>query len=235
MFTRFVAAGALAAAVALASSAHAAVSRFEFSGSGVSGSGWFTIVPDVSPPDPNPLCGTPGQNACRHDPPSAWKITGVTGTFSDPAAGIHNAAITGLIPISPADERDPKFDPAVPTSLSFIDISPGNSLSYDNLFFPSGSPIDCAFPYTGTYVDPFGAAFTVAGGYIVGLWGDGDYLGTGTTTYGVALVQGENELFYQFSGINGGVPEPATWGLMLLGVGLLGARLRGRRCPALAG
>ncbi|HEX4740803.1 MAG TPA: PEP-CTERM sorting domain-containing protein [Caulobacteraceae bacterium] len=235
MFTRFVAAGALAAAAVLASSAQAAVSHFEFSGGGVSGSGFFTIAPNVSPPDPNPLCGMPGQNACRADPPSAWKITGVTGTFSDPAAGITNAAITGLIPISPANERDPTFDPAVPTSLSFLDFSPSNYLSYDNLFFPAGSPIDCAFPFTGTYVDPFGAVFTVAGGYIVDLWGDGDYLGKGTTTYGVALVQGENELFYAFSGINGGVPEPATWGLMLLGVGLLGARLRGARRPALAG
>ncbi|HEY2051818.1 MAG TPA: PEP-CTERM sorting domain-containing protein [Caulobacteraceae bacterium] len=235
MFTRFVAAGALAAAAVLASSAQAAVSHFEFSGGGVSGSGWFTIVPDVSPPDPNPLCGETGQNPCRADPSSAWKITGVTGTFSDPVKGITNAAITGLIPISPANERDPTFDPAVPTSLSFIDISPGNYLSYDNLFFPSGAPIVCAFPFTGTFVDPFGAAFTVAGGNIVTLWGDGDYLGPGTTTYGAAVVQGSNELFYQFSGINGGVPEPATWGLMLLGVSVLGARLRAGRRPALVG
>lgn len=235
MFTRFVAAGALAAAAVLASSAQAAVSHFEFSGGGVSGSGFFTIAPDVSPPDPNPLCGTPGQNACRADPPSAWKITGVTGTFSDPAKNITNAPITGLIPISPANERGSPFDPRVPTSLSFIDFSPGNDLSYDNLFFPAGSPIDCAFPFTGTFVDPFGAAFTVAGGYIVDVWGDGNMNGPGTTTYGVGVVQGSNELFYAFSGINGGVPEPATWGLMLLGVGLLGARLRGARRPALAG
>jgi hypothetical protein len=235
MFIRFVAAGAFAAAAVLASSAQAAVSHFEFSGLGVSGSGTFTIAPDVSPPDPNPLCGTSGQNPCRADPASAWKITSVTGTFSDPANGIFNAAITGLVPISPADERDTTFDPAVPTSLSFFDYAPGEYLSYNNLFFPSGSPIDCDFPYTGTMVDVFGALFTVSGGYTVGLWGDGDMDGPGTTTYGVAVVQGANELVYDFSGISGGVPEPATWGLMLLGVGLVGARLRGRRQLALAG
>lgn len=234
MISRLAAVGVFAAASVLVSPAQAAMSRFEFSGLGVSGSGWFTIAPDVSPPDPNPLCGTSGQNPCRADPPSAWKITGVTGTFSDPGNGIVNAPITGLIPISPANERDPTFDPAVPTSLSFLDYSPGNYLSYDNLFYPSGAPIVCAFPFTGTYVDPFGAAFTVDGGYSVVLWGDGNFNGAGTTTFGVGVVQGSNLLYYQFAGIDGGVPEPATWGLMLLGVGLLGARLRNGRRVALA-
>jgi PEP-CTERM motif len=234
MFSRLMAAGAFAAVACLATQAHAAVVQFEFSGGGVSGSGWFTVAPDVSPPDPNPLCGTPGQNACRADPPGAYKITAVTGTFSDPANGVTRANITGLVPISPADERDPTFDPLVPTSLSFIDYAPGESLTYNNLYFPDGSPIDCDFPFKGTFVDVFGAAFTVDGGYIVDLWGDGDMFGPGTTTYGVAVVQGANELVYQFSGVNAAIPEPATWGLMLIGLGALGVRLRRARRPALA-
>jgi PEP-CTERM motif len=234
MFCRLMAAGAFAAVACLAAQAHAAVVQFTFSGGGVSGSGWFTYVPDVSPPDPNPLCGTPGQNPCRADPPGAYKLTAVTGTFSDPANGIRNANITGLVPISPADERDPTFDPLVPTSLSFIDYAPGEYLTYNNLFFPNGSPIDCDFPYSGTFVDVFGTAFTVDGGYIVDLWGDGDMFGPGTTTYGVAVVQGANELVYQFSGVNAAIPEPATWGLMLIGLGALGAHLRRARRPALA-
>src|SRR5271168_4994349 len=115
---------ALAAAMALGWQAHAAVYDFYFSGDGFSGGGTFTVVPDVSPPDPNPDCGMPGQNPCRSDPPGAFKVVGVTGAFADPSAGISKAAITGLVPINPADERDSTFDPLVPTSLSFIDYAP---------------------------------------------------------------------------------------------------------------
>ena len=234
MLFKLPAAGAFAMAMALGLQAHATVYNFSFNGSGISGSGVFTVAPNVSPPDPNPLCGTPGNNACRSDPAGAFKITGITGTFSDPAIGVSNAAITGLVPISPSNERDATFDPLVPTSLSFIDYAPGEYLTYNNLFFPNGSPIDCDFPFTGTFVDVFGTAFTVAGGYTVDLWGDGDMNGPGTTTYGIGVVQGANLLAYQFSGLNAAIPEPSTWSLVLLGVGALGYGLRRRRRHGLA-
>jgi len=83
-------------------------------------------------------------------------------------------------------------------------------LTYNNLFFPNGSPIDCDFPFSGTFVDVFGMAFTVAGGYTVNLWGDGDMNGPGTTTYGVALTQGSTQLVYQFAGVDAAVPEPSS-------------------------
>lgn len=212
--------GALVAAMAFGPQAFAEVVAFQFNGGGASGSGYFTFAPNVAPADPNTNCGTPGNNDCRTDPAGAYMITGITGTFSDTTSGIVNAAITGLVPINPANERDAVFDPLVPTSLSFLDYAPGGALTYNNLFFPNGSPIDCDFPFSGTFVDVFGVAFTVAGGYTVDLWGDGDMYGPGTTTYGVGVTDGSQLLSYQFDGVNASIPEPST--LALFGAGLLG-------------
>jgi hypothetical protein len=218
----------LAATFAFGPQAHANVWAFGFSGDGISGGGTITAIPNVSPADPNPACGTAGNDACRTDPAGAYSITGITGTFSDTNIGILNAAITGLIPISPTNERDPlvgePFDPLVPASLSFIDYTnetnPDTALSYNNLFFPTGSPMDCDFPFTGTFLDVFGTAFTIAGGDSVVLWGDGNLDG-GPLTYGAGVTDGVNELDYAFAGISAEIPEPGS--IWLLGSFLLAA------------
>jgi hypothetical protein len=205
------------------------VVHFLIDGGGYSVDGFLTVAPNVSPADPDPTCGTDG-SPCRSDPASAYKITAISGTFSDVADGISGATITGLIPISPAIPHDSPVDPLVPTSLSFVDYS-GGSFSYDNLYFPDGSVVDCTtFPFTGTIIDDFGTAFTVAGGYTVNLWGDGDLHGPGTTAYGIDVLKDSNLLTTSFDGLNGGaVPEPSTWALMLLAFGGLGSTLRHRR------
>ena len=241
MKTKIAALGALIAALGLGTQAHAAIFSFQASGGPFDVHGYLTVEPNVSSPDPKPLCGTPGNDACRADPAGAYRVTGITGSFTDAADGIFDASITGLIPISPSDERDPltggPFDPLVPSSLSFLDASPvdilgGDFLSYNNLFFPTGSPIDCDFPFSGTFVDVFGVAFTVDGGYRANLWGDGDLFGPGTTTYGVGVMNSSGILTSQFAGVSGSaaaVPEPSTWLLMLMGVGGLGYGLRRAR------
>jgi hypothetical protein len=194
-----------------------------FSGQGVSGTMALTASPNVSRPDPNPNCGTAGQNACRSDPAGAYMITSINGTFTDTNIGITNASITGLIPISPTNERDPVFDPLVPTSLSYVDYAnespPGAGLSYNNLFFPTGSPIDCDYPFDGTLLDVFGLAFTIAGGDQVVFWGDGNYQ-FGPLTYGAGVTDGTNLLDYQFSGVSAALPEPGS--IALLATGMLG-------------
>lgn len=226
--TPLVAAASFCASLALATSpSFANAIGFTFTGPGVSGNGTFTIEPNVSPPDPNPDCGTVGNDACRSDPPGAYRITNITGTFSDTAASIINASITGLVPINPANERDAVFDPLVPTSLSYIDNGDGSFLTYNNLFYPNGSPIVCDFPFVGTFVDVFGTAFTVDGGYTVNLWGDGNSGPNGALTYGVAVSNGANILDYQFDGVSATAPEPASIWLLFGGLLMFGASLKG--------
>ena len=217
----------LVSLLALASTTGAAeagkIVPFHFEGLGFKAAGTITVELNASPPDPNPSCGTPGNNPCRSDPPGAWRIIGASGTFSDGNVGIFDAAITGVVPISPTNEHDPVFDPLVPSSLSYLDAG----LSYNNLFFPDGSPIDCNYPFFGTFLDVFGMALTIDGGRTINVWGDGNEGPGGALTYGAAVADGAVVLDYAFDGVDAGVPEPLT--IALFGAGLAGMVAMGRR------
>ena len=109
-------------------------------------------------------------------------------------------------------------------------LAPG--FSYDDLFYPAGSPRSASdYPFHGGVLDIYGVVFTIAGGDAVNVWSNGD-MGSGVT-YGVGVTDGINVLDYA-TPVLGSVPEPAGWALMLVGFGGLGASLRAGRKTAIA-
>lgn len=211
----------------LAASAKAGTVNFTLSGSGVSGQGTLTF--------------TPG-------PGGADAITGITGVFSDANAGLNgepaivNAAITGLVPVNPIvplpqNVTAPDFSKfaianGVPSPPAF---EASDSLSYDNTYYPGGSPVVCTdFPFSGGLLDVYGVMFKLDNGDVVGLWSNGIAPGPVTPAiYGAAVADATNTYDYVSDGVTltaGGsssVPlPPAAWaGLATLaGVGLLHRR-----------
>lgn len=165
--------------------------------------------------------------------PQAFEVTGITGTFSDSNNGLNiiNAPIGPLEPI--------KHDTPEPTNLlaphdfSRFPVASGLSaqnngvLTYDNLFYPSGSPPTASsYPLHGGFFDIYGLMFDIGGGRVVDFWSNGNPTGTPPFDYGVAVATSDASLNY----IGGGAtvtPEPGALGL--LGSGLLGMLVWRRR------
>ncbi len=104
-----------AAALSMCLQAEADTIPFAFSGSGFTGSGVLTYVPDRQKTRcyKHVISGVTTK-LCQSDPVGAYAIKSITGTFSDTTDGISNATITGLLKIRPAAETDDPFDPLVP-------------------------------------------------------------------------------------------------------------------------
>ncbi len=165
-------------------------------------------------------------------------IVGISGTITDTALGIVNQSISSLIPI----------DPVVPlpdfvTAPDFSNLSvpngvpsppaaePSSSLSYDNYYYPGGSWVVCLdYPFSGGVLDVYGLAFTLANGDAVDLWSNGVLPGTTTADYGLTFATPILDVDpytvsadqYVAGGITVDVPEPSTWGMMMLGFAGLG-------------
>lgn len=206
MRKQFWASLALAIALAIAPGARAGDIRFSFSGGGINSSGIFTVSPT----------STPG---VEH-------ITAISGSFSDANVGI-SGTITGLY--QPVSYTAPA--PTIPTGPPAFTTG---GLSYDDTFYPGGnSPNNCPdYPFFGGDFDVYGVTFNVSGGYVGGLWSDGNLPGQGLV-YGAGDANATTILDNPNHGsgvpvafVATAVPEPVSLGLLSIGLFVLFAALR---------
>ena len=206
--------------------AKASTFTFDFAGSGVSGA--ITVTYGAA---------TDTKVTTGH------VVNGVTGTYSDSNLGLNivNAAITGLVPINPtapdstnflAPADFSRFTASGLDSVGDMPPAPGapapTSLSYDNLFYPGGSPgVATDYPFGGGVLDIYGLIFALNNGDVVNLWSNGVPPG-GSLSYGAAVVNGTNNqaLDYESAGVQV-TPEPSSLALIAGGLfGLLALRKR---------
>jgi hypothetical protein len=92
-------------------------------------------------------------------------------------------------------------------------------LSYDNLFWPGGSPPTAtSYPPHGGFLDIYGLLFDIAGGEVVDLWSQGTGRGIGPFPYGVDVATSSTSLD-RVVGVSI-TPEPGTF--VMLGSGIIG-------------
>jgi hypothetical protein len=197
-------AAAMLAMFAFGTSASASVVRIHFSGAVGSGYADLTLGGtdplDVVDPAKQPLT-----------------ITGASGVFG----GVTITGIRDLHPTTAPGE-------VLPHSYSLFSI-PGygdhDGVSYDNLFYPDGSPLIClvdgtlVYPFSGGFLDLMGVMFTLDNGNFVDLWSFGDtapgFFGPswpGGLTYGMSLIQPKLDGGYEVLDAppfaSASVPEP---------------------------
>lgn len=211
--------------------AQAAVFDFSFNGPAVSGLLRLTYEAN---PNAGPLAGT---SPNPYDPVGSYIVTNISGTFSNSNLGIVDAAVLGLVPVNNAipdadNLRAPKsfsrflIKNGVQSDIPGAPPAPG--LSFDNLFYPGGSPqTSTDYPFSGGLFDIYGLMFNIQGDKAVNLWSNGVVPGGGLN-YGVAVANRTDLLDYT-SGVSiAAVPEPASWLLLVGGFGLAGGMLRRR-------
>ena len=196
---------------AIASHAEAGTVVFSFSGPGVSGSLELTYGA-----------------ATDATYPAALEVTGISGTFSDTNVGIVNATITSLVAIT--RDAPEATNLLAPNDFSKFSVASGLThqplLSYDNLYWPAGSPQTASdYPFYGGVLDIYGLLFNIGGGTVVNVWSNGDNSGSGIIDYGVAVATHAAALDYVETGVRQ-VPEPGTLAMLSCGLVILLVRRR---------
>jgi hypothetical protein len=198
----------------------------------VSGTGMSSAVTLTYAANPN--TGALGTSPNLHDPVGSYIVTGISGTFSDSNLGLVNVPITGIVQSQPSSPQPTNL--LAPHSFGFYPVGAGlpspeglaPGLSYDDLYYPGGSPQTASsYPFHGGFFDIYGLVFTLEGGDAVNLWSNGD-MGRGVT-YGAGVTDGA-VLLDKVSGLSvTAVPEPTTWAMLLLGLGMIGIAARAKR------
>ena len=207
----------LLVAVSLPWQANASTFNFSFVGPGVSGYVQLTY-------------GT--ATDARYS--NAFEVTGISGTFSDSNNGLNivNAPILSLEPINYATPDPTNL--LAPHDFSKFLVATGTShgsLSYDNLYWPGGSPQTASsYPPHGGFLDIYGLLFDIGNGRVVDFWSDGTANGVGPYPYGVGVATSATVLDYMHSGVTI-TPEPGTFVMLGSGIIGLGAILRRKINP----
>jgi PEP-CTERM motif len=196
-------------AASLPSHANAGTFTFGFTGPGVSGTVALTY-------------GTATDSKYSQ----AFEVTGISGTFSDTNNGLSivNAPIGPLVPIK--HDTPESTNLLAPNDFSRFAVATGldpisnGFLTYDNLFYPGGSPQTASdYPAFGGFLDIYGLMFDIGGGKVVDLWSNGHFVPDAPIDYGVGVATADRALDY----VSGGVtPSPEPSAFALLGSGLLG-------------
>jgi hypothetical protein len=203
--------------------ASAATVDFSFGGGGVSGSISLTYGAETD---------------AKYS--QAFQVTGISGTFSDSNIDIQNAPILGLVAVNHATPSSGNL--LAPDNFSRFAVAAGTSplsggfLTYDNLFWPGGSPPTASdYPAAGGFLDIYGLMFRIGNGRVVNFWSNGIFgpPGSEPLLYGAAVATADVVLDYVPTGVSA-VPEPASGALLVGGLAwlVLAGRHRSvaRRC-----